>query len=93
MTDASSTQWRDIVSRPLDADPFRPLSAAATVEVAAASMCGRLRPLNTDHYLAIRLGRRGARFVSVIHPTAYVAASAQIGDGCIVAPFAAAATD
>jgi len=38
--------------------------------------------------LAERLSRRGARFVSIVHPTAYVAPSARIGDGCIVAPFA-----
>lgn len=34
------------------------------------------------------LRRRGARFATVIHPLAYVAASARIGAGCIVAPFA-----
>jgi sugar O-acyltransferase (sialic acid O-acetyltransferase NeuD family) len=38
--------------------------------------------------LADRLARRGARFVSIVHPTAYVAQSARIGDGCIIGPFA-----
>jgi sugar O-acyltransferase (sialic acid O-acetyltransferase NeuD family) len=38
--------------------------------------------------LAERLARRGARFVSIIHPTAYVAPTARIGDGCIIGPFA-----
>jgi sugar O-acyltransferase (sialic acid O-acetyltransferase NeuD family) len=38
--------------------------------------------------LAERLARRGARFVSIIHPTAYVAPTAGIGDGCIIGPFA-----
>jgi sugar O-acyltransferase (sialic acid O-acetyltransferase NeuD family) len=38
--------------------------------------------------LAERLSRRGARFVSIVHPTAYVAPSARIGDGCIIGPFA-----
>lgn len=36
-----------------------------------------------------RLDARGARFLTVVHPKAYVAASAQIGEGCIIAPFAA----
>jgi len=37
--------------------------------------------------LAERLARRGARFVSIVHPTAYVAPTARIGDGCIIGPF------
>ena len=36
--------------------------------------------------LAERLSRRGARFVSIVHPTAYVAPTARIGDGCIIGP-------
>lgn len=35
-----------------------------------------------------RLEARGARFLTVVHPLAYVASSARIGEGCIVAPFA-----
>ena len=35
-----------------------------------------------------RLAQRGATFVSVVHPTAYVARSAVVGDGCVIAPFA-----
>lgn len=38
--------------------------------------------------LAKQLSARGARFISVIHPLAYVASSATIGTGCIIAPFA-----
>jgi len=38
--------------------------------------------------LAERLARRGARFVSLVHPTAYVAPTARIGHGCIIGPFA-----
>ena len=37
--------------------------------------------------LAERLARRGARFLSIVHPTAYVAPTARIGQGCIVGPF------
>lgn len=38
--------------------------------------------------LAKQLTERGARFINVIHPLAYVASSATIGSGCIIAPFA-----
>jgi len=34
------------------------------------------------------LQRRGARFLSVIHPTAVVASSAHVGEGVVVCPFA-----
>lgn len=50
--------WRSVVSRPLEHEFFRPLSAITEVEIAAASVCGSVRPHNTDHYLAIRLTRR-----------------------------------
>lgn len=38
--------------------------------------------------IADRLARGGARFVSVVHPLAWVAPLARLGDGCVVAPFA-----
>lgn len=38
--------------------------------------------------MAERFGALGARFLTVVHPTAYVSASASVGEGCIVAPFA-----
>lgn len=38
--------------------------------------------------VARRLEARGARFVSVIHPLAWVAQPSRLDDGCIVAPFA-----
>ena len=38
--------------------------------------------------LARELSDRGAQFISVIHPQAYIASSATLGNGCIVAPFA-----
>ena len=43
-------------------------------------------PLRTA--LAERLAVRGARFLTVVHPLAFVAASAEVGVGCILAPFA-----
>jgi sugar O-acyltransferase (sialic acid O-acetyltransferase NeuD family) len=38
--------------------------------------------------IASRLTAKGARFVSVVHPSAKIAATATIGSGCIVGPFA-----
>ena len=49
--------WRDIMSRPLDIASFHPPSSALRLDVAAASSCGKAQSHNSDHYLAIRLGR------------------------------------
>jgi protein phosphatase len=57
MMNESKKHWRSVVAQPVEIDDFHPLSSALAVEVAAASVCGRLRPHNTDHYLAIRFGR------------------------------------
>ena len=40
------------------------------------------------HTLAGRLASRGAKFITLVHPNAYVSPSARIGIGCIVSPFA-----
>ncbi len=37
--------------------------------------------------LAEKLEAKGARFATLIHPTASIAASASFGDGCLFAPF------
>jgi PPM family protein phosphatase len=57
MTDSPNEQWRAAVSRPLKTQSFIPESSAVSVEVDAASVCGKLSSQNTDHYLAVRLGR------------------------------------
>ena len=36
-----------------------------------------------------KMEARGARFITIIHRTAYVAPNATVGDGCIVGPFSA----
>lgn len=36
---------------------------------------------------------RGARFITIIHPTAHVASNATIGNGCIVSPFSSIGSD
>jgi serine/threonine protein phosphatase PrpC len=57
MADDPNATWRSVLSRPLDVEYFQPLSSAAALEIAATSICGPLRSHNTDHFIAIRLGR------------------------------------
>ena len=57
MSDNPKAQWRAILSQPVEIERFQPLSSAVALEVGAASTCGKRCSHNTDHYLAIRLGR------------------------------------
>jgi protein phosphatase len=66
--DDPDLQWRSLLSRPVDNEPFKPLSSVASLMVAASSISGRLRSLNTDHYLAIRLGRMQETILSSLTP-------------------------
>jgi protein phosphatase len=64
MTDDPNGAWRAVLSHPLDHEHFQPLSSAAVLEIAAASMTGALHSYNTDHYLALRIGRTQETVVS-----------------------------
>jgi len=55
--DSARAEWRAAVSRPLETRAFQPLSANIGLEVGGASVCGKAQVHNTDHYVAIRLGR------------------------------------
>jgi serine/threonine protein phosphatase PrpC len=55
--DSSRAEWRAAVSRPLDAPVFHPVSASIGLEVAGVSVPGKTQVHNTDHFVAIRLGR------------------------------------
>jgi PPM family protein phosphatase len=55
--DSSRAEWRAAVSRPLDAPAFQPVSTSIGLEVAGVSVCGKTQLHNTDHFVAIRLGR------------------------------------
>ncbi len=57
MSDLPNERWRAAISRPLETRPFVPASSELSVEIGAASVCGKFRSQNTDHYLALRLGR------------------------------------
>ncbi len=55
-TDANA-RWRAAIAQPLNLEPFNPVSMSLKVDIAAGSECGRLRSHNTDHFLALRIGR------------------------------------
>jgi PPM family protein phosphatase len=57
MTQDEDAAWRSALADPLDIERFEPLSSSVTVELAAVSASGGLRSYNSDHYLAVRLGR------------------------------------
>ena len=55
---------RRALSPILGIDDYRPLSAAVDVEIASRTHRGRVRPVNTDHFLVIRLSRRQETLLS-----------------------------
>lgn len=55
-------------------------------------VCGVGRPDSRLAY-AQMIEKRGGRFVSVIHPRAYVGQNTVIGDGCVLAPCAVVTND
>jgi serine/threonine protein phosphatase PrpC len=55
--DSSRAEWRAAVSRPLDTPAFQPVSASIGLEVAGISVGGKAQTYNTDHFVAMRLGR------------------------------------
>src|SRR6478609_4234683 len=55
---------------PLVASPeFPPLSTRVAVDFAARSMKGRLRPVNEDHYLVLRLERAQETLLTSLPPS------------------------
>ena len=57
MSNDTKAQWRAILSRPLDVEPFAVGSSVASLEIGAASRTGRMQSRNSDHYLAMRFSR------------------------------------
>jgi PPM family protein phosphatase len=55
---------RRALSPILGTDDFRPLSALVEVEIAGRTNRGKVRTINTDHYLVIRLSRRQETLLS-----------------------------
>jgi protein phosphatase len=57
MSSDPKEHWRAALSQPVPNEPFQPASASIAVDIGVASASGPGRLHNTDHYLAIRLGR------------------------------------
>ena len=53
----ASAEWRAAVASPLDLSALQTPASTSAIEVAGLSVAGRLQHDNTDHFLAIRLGR------------------------------------
>ena len=57
MTEHTDGQREEIIARPLEIEPFYPLSSVGVVDIAGRSVRGKLHSHNSDHYLAVKLGR------------------------------------
>ena len=57
MNDETNEQRRAVLWRPLDTEPFEPRSAAFALELGAASVAGKTRTENADHFVALRFTR------------------------------------
>ena len=57
MAHDATTRERALMSKPVDIANYYPLSSDLMIDMAAASVCGRLHVHNSDHYLALRFGR------------------------------------
>lgn len=55
-------------------------------------VCAVGDPQDRKRYVDI-IQRRGGRFVSILHPTAYIGHNVNVGEGCIVCPHATASAD
>ena len=57
MDEEARTHRRAVMSTPLDQERFVPLSSSIALELGAATAWGAQQQANTDHYLALRVGR------------------------------------
>lgn len=60
--------WRTVLSKPMNVHRFQSPASEVEFEVAAASDCGKVQLHNTDHYLAVRLGRLQETLVTSLPP-------------------------
>ncbi len=75
-------EWRAVLARPLTSPP---LPSIVELDVGARSDCGKVQPHNTDHYLAIRLGRVQQTIVTSLATTDLPADFEESGYGLLVA--------
>ena len=68
MTERAHGQRQAIAARPLEIEPFYPLSPVGVLDIAGRSVRGKLRSHNSDHYLAVKLGRVQETLISSLAP-------------------------
>lgn len=68
-----------------DVETYEPLPSDVFV-------CALGEPEMKRKYVEL-VARRGGRFVSVVHPTAYVGRNVVLGEGCIICPYAILTAD
>ena len=64
MTQDPDAAWRSALADPLEIERFEPISSSVALELAAVSASGALRSYNSDHFLAVRLGRTEDTLIS-----------------------------
>ena len=57
-----------IAARPVELEPFYPLSSVGVLDIAGRSVRGKLHSHNSDHYLAVKLGRVQETLISSLAP-------------------------
>jgi protein phosphatase len=68
MTKRIHTQRQPIAAQALEIEPFYPLSSVGVLDIAGRSVRGKLHSHNTDHYLAVKLGRVQETLISSLAP-------------------------
>jgi PPM family protein phosphatase len=55
--DITDVEWRAILAKRLDVSRFQPFFSIVEVDIGARSDCGLVKVHNTDHFLALQIGR------------------------------------
>jgi protein phosphatase len=68
MTELAHERQQPTADLPLEISPFYPLSSVGVLDIAGRSVRGKLHSHNSDHYLAMKLGRIQETLVSSLAP-------------------------
>ena len=68
MTELAHERQQPIADLPMEISPFYPLSSVGVLDIAGRSVRGRLHSHNSDHYLAMKLGRIQETLISSLAP-------------------------
>jgi serine/threonine protein phosphatase PrpC len=68
MTERVHGRQQATAARPLEIEPFYPLSSLGVLDIAGLSVRGKLHTHNSDHYLALKLGRVQETLISSLAP-------------------------